>query len=357
MKWMMAVAVVVIAVSSGCHFSLPGLAPELVVHKKEGLPGDNTLSITFLGNSTLVLDDGETGIVIDGFVSRPGVTQLLEPIAPNTRAINEIFSEQAFPRIDVVVPLHAHFDHFLDAPYLVRMRRAQLIGSKTSVMINRQVQRCYGETKFDLGSQVAVLGEPIAVGAFGIDFETGSHSKTRGLVQSVAPRNTFYRYSINPDVVDFCKPVHARYYRQGKSYNVYLTHHSTGGDIEIAVLGGMVQRKHRVDASESHRLKDADIIVLPLPVLGRGSDHQDFAKWLWKLLGEKSAITHIIPVHWDAFFSLLDKERCGDDRVNCLRMLPQFLSVAEKLDARASEKIAVHWMSAFDTLRIRREPG
>ena len=49
---------------------------------------DPGLRVTFLGVSTLLLDDGETAILTDGFFTRPNSRQLfLEKIAPDTALI------------------------------------------------------------------------------------------------------------------------------------------------------------------------------------------------------------------------------------------------------------------------------
>lgn len=40
-------------------------------HHDNALPRDGAVKITFLGTSSLLFDDGETQLMIDGFVSRP----------------------------------------------------------------------------------------------------------------------------------------------------------------------------------------------------------------------------------------------------------------------------------------------
>ncbi|MFC6341611.1 hypothetical protein ACFP8W_06455, partial [Nocardioides hankookensis] len=47
-------------------------------------PADGPLGVTFLGVASLLLDDGETRLMTDGFFSRPGLAKVaLGKVAPD----------------------------------------------------------------------------------------------------------------------------------------------------------------------------------------------------------------------------------------------------------------------------------
>jgi hypothetical protein len=55
----------------------------------------DTVTVTWLGVTTLLFDDGETQILIDGFFSRPSITDilLLRPVDNDAPKINYAFIE------------------------------------------------------------------------------------------------------------------------------------------------------------------------------------------------------------------------------------------------------------------------
>jgi len=94
---------------------------------------DGGVRVRYLGTAGFVISDGERSLVLDPFVTRPGlVTTLTRRLQPDPdRIIRQI------PAADDVLVGHAHYDHILDAPDLCRMTGARLIGSRASVMVGR----------------------------------------------------------------------------------------------------------------------------------------------------------------------------------------------------------------------------
>ena len=74
------------------------------------------LSVTFLGVSTLLLDDGASALMTDGFFSRPGLGRVaLGTIAPDIDRIDACLHRAGVDRLEAVLPVHSHFDHVMDS--------------------------------------------------------------------------------------------------------------------------------------------------------------------------------------------------------------------------------------------------
>ena len=125
-----------------------------------------TLTATWLGVSTLLLDDGETQIMTDGFISRPSLSDILmeRPIAPDISALEKAIETHGIKRLAAVVPLHSHYDHALDSADLARLTGADVLGSSSTANIARS-------SSLDTASIRTInTGERYAYGKFEITF-------------------------------------------------------------------------------------------------------------------------------------------------------------------------------------------
>ena len=84
------------------------------------------LSVTWLGVSTLLLDDGESAIMTDGFFSRPGLIDVgVGRIAPSAPRVDGCLARAGVDRLAAVLPVHTHYDHALDSALVAERGRAQ----------------------------------------------------------------------------------------------------------------------------------------------------------------------------------------------------------------------------------------
>lgn len=92
-----------------------------------------TIDITYLGTAGFVLKGADRTLVLDPYVSRPGLLDTLaRPLVPDAELIR-----RTIPRADDVLIGHAHYDHILDAPDLCRQTGARLIGSDSAIQVGR----------------------------------------------------------------------------------------------------------------------------------------------------------------------------------------------------------------------------
>ena len=103
-----------------------------------GQPNNNTVKVTFFGVSTLLFDDGETQILLDGFFSRPSMmAALFTDIESDTVLINEVIASHNLDRVKGIFVTHSHYDHSFDAAYTARKTGAILYGSQSTLNIGR----------------------------------------------------------------------------------------------------------------------------------------------------------------------------------------------------------------------------
>ena len=102
-------------------------------------PPAGTLMATWLGTAGLLLDDGETQILIDPFVSCPSLPWVAvnRPIRPDHAAIERWVDKLDARRVAAVMVTHSHYDHAMDAPGFARACDAPLYGSASTVMIGQ----------------------------------------------------------------------------------------------------------------------------------------------------------------------------------------------------------------------------
>src|SRR5688572_30741536 len=93
----------------------PSLAPYEGLGWKQPAPPAAPLKVRFLGVATLLLDDGETAIMTDGFFSRPGRLQsLFGKVEPDLQAIERGLAKAGVTKLAAVIPVHSHYDHAMD---------------------------------------------------------------------------------------------------------------------------------------------------------------------------------------------------------------------------------------------------
>src|SRR3954447_7438763 len=78
-------------------------------------PAAGALSVTFLGVASLLVDDGETALLTDGFFTRPSLRGVvLGRIAPDHGRIAVALARAGVDRVAAVLPVHTHYDHAMD---------------------------------------------------------------------------------------------------------------------------------------------------------------------------------------------------------------------------------------------------
>ncbi len=236
----------------------------------------DSVTVTWFGVTTLLFDDGETQILIDGFFSRPSLADILldKPVTSDAATINRVIDEYRMRRLAAIIPVHSHYDHAMDIGAIANRSSASILGSETSANIARGA----GVPE----DQIVVVksDEEYEFGQFSVRLIESVHAPI-GWSGSVPYDGTVDQPLQSP------APVSA--WREGKSYSIIVSHpHGTtvvqgsAGFVDSALVG----------------IK-ADTVMLGVSLLeGLG---RDYTERYWKALVTTTGANHVVPLHFDEF--------------------------------------------------------
>lgn len=238
------------------------------------VPG--SVSATWLGVSTLLFDDGETQILIDGFFSRPSAFDivLLRPVHSEAARIDYVLNNYRMRRLAAIIPVHSHFDHAMDVGAIANRSSASILGSSTTAQIARgasvpedQILLARDRAKYVFGDFTVTMIDsthaPIA---------WGGEAPLRGVIEK--PLMT---------------PAPITAWREGKSYSI-LVEHSLGTTL-VQGSAGFVE-----GAMANVR---ADVVMLGVGQL-KGIGYE-YAERYWKELVTTTGAKRVFPIHFDDF--------------------------------------------------------
>ena len=236
------------------------------------------LTVTWLGVSTLLLDDGSSTLMTDGYFSRPSLAQVaLGKVSPSPARVDGCLARLQLTRLEAVIPVHTHIDHALDSALVADRTGARLVGGESAANVGRG----YGLTADRL--VVAVSGEPIRLGAFDITLIKSRHSDPdRFPGEITAPVIT---------------PVRASAYRCGESWSTLVHHRPSDRRLLIQGSAGFVK-----GSLAGHR---ADVVYLGVGQLGIQAE--PYLVDYWTETVRTVGARRVVLVHWDDFFRPLSK--------------------------------------------------
>ena len=128
---------------------------------------DAALAVTWLGVSTLLVDDGTTAIMTDGFFSRPSMFDVgLRRLTPSDSANRLCLTRAKVNRLAAVIPVHTHYDHALDTAAVAERTGAAIIGGESAGQYRSRTWISEGRTivansgdRFDFGPFTVTLIE------------------------------------------------------------------------------------------------------------------------------------------------------------------------------------------------------
>jgi L-ascorbate metabolism protein UlaG (beta-lactamase superfamily) len=260
-------------------------------------PTRSPLTVTWAGVTTLLIDDGVSALMTDGFFSRPGLltvgTRRLRSSPPR---IDGCLTRLGVDRLEAVVPVHTHFDHAMDSAAVAERTGAKLVGGTSAAHIGR------GAGLPDDQVVVAVPGEPVSLGAFDATLVVGDH----------CPPDRFPGAVTSPVV----PPVKASAYRCGEAWSTMIHHGPTGRRLLVVGSAGFVP-----GALAGHR---ADVVYLGVGQLGRQPER--YVVDYWTETVRAVGARRVVLIHWDDFFRPLHQPMralpyAGDDLDASMRTL------------------------------------
>ena len=259
-----------------------------------------TVTVTWLGVTTLLFDDGETQILIDGFFSRPTLADLLldRPVDNDAATINYALDEFRMRRLAAIIPVHSHFDHAMDIGAIANRTSASVIGSESTVRIARGA----GVPE----DQVSPVSEnkPYEFGRFTVTLLRSRHAPIgwRGSVPLAGAIDAPLKLP---------QPVSA--WREGGSYTIVLAHPE--GTAIVQGSAGFIEGG--LDGIS------ADVVMLG--VGGLESLGRQYAEDYWQALVTATGAHSVYPIHFDDFTRPLGETKPAP------RFLSDFATTAEWL--------------------------
>ncbi len=234
------------------------------------------VTATWLGVTTLLFDDGETQLLIDGFISRPTLADSLlgRSVSNDAAKINFVMNEFRMRRIAAIVPVHSHFDHAMDVGAIANRSSASILGSESTANIAR------GAGVPEDQIIVAVEDQAYEFGAFTIKLRSAPHAPL-GWRGSVPIDGTIDEPVFMPQPIDA--------FRMGGAWSIIIEHPE--GTALVQGSSGF----------DKYALQDvgadvAFISVALIETLGR-----DFNELFWQHTVTASGAKRVYPVHFDDF--------------------------------------------------------
>lgn len=236
----------------------------------------DAVTVTWLGVGTLLFDDSETQILIDGFFSRPSLADHLlgRPVDNDAPQINYAMNEFRMRRLAAIIPVHSHFDHAMDVGAIANRSSASILGSESTAEIARgagvpedQISVVKDSESFQFGNFKVTL---LAVGHAPIGW--GGSVPFDGFIE---------------EPMTMPQPVSA--WRMGGAYTIIIEHPQG----TALVAGSASYKKYEL------REVAADAVFLgvaQLQSLGR-----DYAELYWQHTVTASGGHSVYPIHFDDF--------------------------------------------------------
>ena len=228
------------------------------------------VSVTFLGVTTLLISDGETSLLTDGFFTRPPKSSvLLGRIAPDPDLIARSLERAGIHELAAVIAVHSHYDHAMDSPEVARRTGALLVGSESTANIGRGVG--FPEQRI----HVVQPGEPVRWGGFTVTAIPSKHFP-HGMAMG----------EIRAPLVPPASPMD---YLEGGSFSL-LVAHAAGTLLVQGSAGwqeGALAGRH------------ADVVLLGIG--GLGSRDETYREDYWRAVVGAVGPRCVIPIHWDDF--------------------------------------------------------
>lgn len=235
-------------------------------------------SVTWMGVATLLIDDGSSALLTDGYFSRPSLAKIATgKVAPSPARVDGCLARAKVSRMAAVIPVHTHIDHALDSALVADRTGARLVGGRSAANVGRG----YGLAEDRI--VVAVSGESIRLGAYDVTLIESHH----------CPPDRFPGVIHEPVI----PPVKASAYRCGESWSTLVHHRSTGRRLLIQGSAGFVK-----GALAGHR---ADAVYLSVGQLGL--QPRSYLVDYWTETVRAVGARRVILIHWDDFFRPLTK--------------------------------------------------
>lgn len=258
-----------------------GSRPEMARYARYELPPaavdepGSVVTVTWLGVATLLIDDGRTALMTDGFFSRPSpvASFLFGGVEPDVEAIEQGLARAGVEELSAVLVVHSHYDHSMDAPEVARRTGAFLVGSESTANVGR------GWKLPESYILVPEPGRPIVFGDFTVTFYPSRHVELPFGMGRIGA-------TIDAPLVP---PARLFDYAEGGSWSIVVEHPL--GRFLVQGSAGFV----------AGTLDDVRVDTVLLGVGNLGSQPPVYRRRYFEEIVEATHATRVIPIHFDDF--------------------------------------------------------
>lgn len=264
--------------------NVPSLEPHRdLFDTPDTAPHKQHLAITFIGTSTVLVSDGVTAIMTDGFFTRPSLGKLLlGEISPDKAAIVTALRKAKVTNLAAVIPIHSHHDHAMDAPEVAKQTGAVLVGSQSTANIGRG----WGLSEEQIRS-VSSNKQSFQFGEFTVTLIKSGHTPLPSLIEWLVGIGEKISEPLIP-------PTGFRAYKEGGSFSIHIDH----------PLGRVLVHGSTNFVSGALSGYEADLVLLGIANLSKQSPA--FQKAYFDETVLQVGAHTVVPIHWDNFFVTLD---------------------------------------------------
>ena len=241
-------------------------------------PGD-MVTVTWLGTTTLLFDDRETQILIDGNFTRvhPFKIGLFLPLSSDVATINYALTEFGMMenRLAAIVPVHSHFDHAMDVGHVANRTSAVILGSESTANIARGTDVPVDQY------QILADGETRQFGDFTIRLRESRHAPIKP-----GGEGPWFPGTIDTELR---QPAAINAWKEGVVWSVFIGH--PRGTSLIQGSGGYIEDK----------LQDESADVVMLGIAGLAGLGKGYVAQLWHETVVATGATKVMAVHFDDF--------------------------------------------------------
>ena len=238
------------------------------------------MKVTFFGTTTLLFDDGIDQVMFDVHFTRPSLMKyIFSSEATDEKLVKKMIDNHHIDRLKAIFISHSHHDHVMDAPLMANLCNAEIYGSSSALNVARG-----GNVPEEKLTQFK-HNETYTVGDFKIKVLNSLHSKPTIL-------NNDLGQTINAPLV---QPVRLRDYKEGGSYDFYVEHQGKS----YLIRPSFNYIEGQLDGY------NADVLFLGVAGLAKADEATE--KKFYEETIKKVEPDLVIPLHWDNFFSSLEK--------------------------------------------------
>jgi L-ascorbate metabolism protein UlaG (beta-lactamase superfamily) len=236
----------------------------------------DAVTVTWLGVSTLLFDDGDTQILIDGFFSRPSIADIVfsAKVESSAAQVNYVLDQYRMRALAAIIPVHSHFDHAMDIGAIANRSSASILGSESTA----QIARGAGVPEDQI--VIAENAGEYTFGSFSVTMIESTHAPI-GWGGSVP-----FAGAIEAPL-ELPAPVSA--WREGTSYSIVIKH----PEGTTLVQGGAGFLPGTLD--------DVSTDVVMMCTWGLDSLGRNYAEQYWLALVTSTGAKRILPIHFEDY--------------------------------------------------------